>query len=273
MEQVTSEYHKPTYSIESIDNALKTIHILRDFGSTRLSDVAMILGVSDSTAHRIMAMLVYQGFAVQDDHRRYCAGPAMFTPVISSERSRAVQEKARPSIEALTTELEESISLSTRVGAHTRVLLSVVPNGTEHVPERTGNVLHAHVSAAGRALLALLPEAHLERLYQSNAAETRGTHLSKHDYAVLLKELESTRKRGYSRCVDAINMGISAIGLAVAPANTPHLAIVVSTRTPQLAALYRNQGKMRRLFDVRDELTAILASDDAYDENSSEEIA
>jgi DNA-binding IclR family transcriptional regulator len=264
---VTSPYQRPTYSIESIDNALKTIHILRDFGSARLSDVAEILGVADSTAHRIMAMLVYHGFAVQDDHRRYCAGPAMFTPVITSDRSRTVQELARPTIEALTSELDESVSLCTRVGAHTRVLLSVVPEAADHVPDRTGNVLYAHVSAAGRALLALLPDSQVERLYHSKAAETRGTFLSEHDYGVLLGELEMTRKRGYSRCVDAINVGISAIGVPIAPARTPPLAVVVSTPTPRLAALYRSPERLNRIFAVRDELTTTLASAEELDDD------
>jgi DNA-binding IclR family transcriptional regulator len=270
MRQVTSEYHKPTYAIGAIDNVLKTIHLLRDFGSTRLSDVAAFLGVADSTAHRIMAMLVYHGFAVQDDHRRYWAGPAMFTPVIRSERSRTVQKLARPSLEALATEFDESISLSTRIGAHVRVLLSVTANDSNHAPERTGNVLFAHVSAAGRALLALLPEAQVERLYQSNAAETRGTNLSEHDYAVLLKELEATRTRGYSRCVDAINPGISAIAVPVTPLNTPPLAIVVSTPTPRLSQVYTDAKRMDQLFEVRDTLTATLASDDPDDDSAAD---
>lgn len=261
MKQETSEYRKPTYSIDSVDNALRTIHILRDFGSTRLSDLADILGVSESTAHRVMAMLVYHGFAVQDDQRRYCAGPALYTPVISSERSHAVQDRARPGIAVLTAELAESVSLCTRVGAHTRVLLSMAPDNDDHVPVRTGNVLLAHVSAAGRALLALLPDEHVERLYHSNAAETRGTRLSDHDYAVLRRELELTRTRGYSRCVDAINTGISAIGVAVAPHGVPPLAIVVSMQTARLAGLYSDRERMGRVFEARDELSVLLAAD------------
>lgn len=273
MRQETSEYHKPTYSIGSIDNVLKTIHILRDFGSTRLSDVAKTLGVADSTAHRIMAMLIYHGFAVQDDHRRYWAGPAMYSPVISSERLRVVEELAQPSIDALVAELHETVSLCTRIGEHSRVLLSVAPKFSDHVPERTGNVLMAHVSAAGRALLALLPEEQVERLYQSRAAETRGSILSDHDYRILLSELEATRRRGYSRCVDAINTGISAIAVPVAPPNTPPVAIVVSTPTPRLPALYRDPSRLRLLFKARDELTAALKSDNVLTEDSAEFIA
>ncbi|WCI07745.1 helix-turn-helix domain-containing protein [Arthrobacter sp. OVS8] len=33
--------------------------------------------MAPSTAHRLLAMLVYRGFAVQDENRRYVPGPAM----------------------------------------------------------------------------------------------------------------------------------------------------------------------------------------------------
>lgn len=40
-------------------------------------DVADRLGVARSTAHRILAMLVFEGFAVQDRHKVYRPGPAL----------------------------------------------------------------------------------------------------------------------------------------------------------------------------------------------------
>ncbi|WP_284978657.1 helix-turn-helix domain-containing protein [Arthrobacter sp. fls2-241-R2A-200] len=50
---------KPTYSIEAVDNALQLLQLLRDVGSLRLKDAAAELGVAPSTAHRLLAMLVY----------------------------------------------------------------------------------------------------------------------------------------------------------------------------------------------------------------------
>ena len=59
---------RPTYSIEAVDNALQLLQLLRDGGALRLKDAAEELGVAPSTAHRLLAMLVYRGFAVAMPH-------------------------------------------------------------------------------------------------------------------------------------------------------------------------------------------------------------
>jgi IclR family acetate operon transcriptional repressor len=70
-------HQKPAYILSSIDNALELIQLLRDTGQLRLSDAAKSLEISNSTAHRLMAMLVYRGFAIQGDDRVYLPGPSM----------------------------------------------------------------------------------------------------------------------------------------------------------------------------------------------------
>jgi len=68
---------KPTYMLESVDNALRLLQMLRDVGGLRLKDAAEELGIAPSTAHRLLAMLVYRAFAVRTADRRYVAGPLM----------------------------------------------------------------------------------------------------------------------------------------------------------------------------------------------------
>jgi DNA-binding IclR family transcriptional regulator len=69
--------NKPPYSIESVDNALHILQLLRDSGQARVSDVAGELGIARSTAHRLLAMLVYRDFAIQAEDRSYLPGPAL----------------------------------------------------------------------------------------------------------------------------------------------------------------------------------------------------
>ena len=68
---------RPAYLLESVDNALRLLQMLRDVGAVRLNQAATELGIARSTAHRLLAMLVYRGFAVQDEKRTYHPGPAM----------------------------------------------------------------------------------------------------------------------------------------------------------------------------------------------------
>ncbi|MCX4908974.1 helix-turn-helix domain-containing protein [Streptomyces sp. NBC_00878] len=57
------------YPITSVDHALHLATLLQQEGPLRVSDAAERLGVSPSTAHRLLAMLVYRGFAEQRPDR------------------------------------------------------------------------------------------------------------------------------------------------------------------------------------------------------------
>lgn len=69
--------NRPAYAIESVDNALRVLQLLRDSGQVRVCDVAAEIGTARSTAHRLLAMLVYRDFAVQAEDRSYRPGPAL----------------------------------------------------------------------------------------------------------------------------------------------------------------------------------------------------
>ncbi|MDX3611667.1 MULTISPECIES: helix-turn-helix domain-containing protein [Streptomyces] len=60
-------------------NALRAVQLLHERDELRVMDVAGELGVARSTAHRILAMLVFHfhGFAEQDRHKVYRPGPAL----------------------------------------------------------------------------------------------------------------------------------------------------------------------------------------------------
>lgn len=62
------------YAIAAVDHALRLALLLQQEGPMRISDVAIRLEVSASTAHRLLAMLVYRGFAEQLPDRRYKGG-------------------------------------------------------------------------------------------------------------------------------------------------------------------------------------------------------
>ena len=69
--------NKPAYAIASVDAALLLATLLKQEGPIRVSDAADRLGVSGSTAHRLLGMLVYRDFAEQLPDRRYGPGRLM----------------------------------------------------------------------------------------------------------------------------------------------------------------------------------------------------
>ena len=80
---------RPSYAISSVDHALHIATMLQLEGRLTVSEAAQRLGIARSTAHRLLTMLVYRDFAVQDESRVYHAGPVLELAAHSpSEASR-----------------------------------------------------------------------------------------------------------------------------------------------------------------------------------------
>ncbi|WFR73391.1 helix-turn-helix domain-containing protein [Prescottella defluvii] len=163
---------RPSYALDSVDNALRLLQLLRDVGALRLKDAAEELGTAPSTAHRLLAMLVYRGFAVQDENRRYHPGPAMGVGPAQHGWTREFTDICRPHMDALSTVTGETINLMIRVGSQVRFLYSAEADSMLRVGDRQGQVLPAERTAGGRILLAELPRQTLEQLYLRPAGKS-----------------------------------------------------------------------------------------------------
>jgi DNA-binding IclR family transcriptional regulator len=190
--------------------------MFRDRGEIRLSEAREALGVAQSTAHLLMAMLAYHDFVRQDPgSRAYRAGPALIDVGLSVVRSMDIRAIARPFLEDLMQQVGETVHLATREGAGVRFLDAVESEHALRVAGRTGRVLPAHATSVGKAMLAALPEEEIDRIYPAEVlpgAQTARTITSKSDLRI---ELERVRKRGYASNSGESEEGVSSIGVAV----------------------------------------------------------
>jgi DNA-binding IclR family transcriptional regulator len=193
---------RPTYVLESVDNALRLQQMLRDVGGLRLKDAAQELGIAASTAHRLLAMLVYRGFAVQDEKRMYHPGPDMGAGPARQGWTKELTDRARPHMESLAALCGETVNLVIRVGTQVRFLWSAESNRLLRVGDRQGQVLPAELTAGGRPLLAELPLDMLEQLYPNPTRQ-------------FLRELAAARKVGFALNVEQTEEGVAAFGVAV----------------------------------------------------------
>jgi IclR family acetate operon transcriptional repressor len=206
---------RPTYSIEAVDNALVLLQLLRDGGALRLKDAAAELGVAPSTAHRLLAMLVYRGFAVQDETRRYVPGPAMGVGPAGLSWTRLLRTIALPYMELLSGQLNETVNLMVRVGTKVRFLATVEGNNVLRVGDRQGTVMPANRTSGGKAMLAELEEPMLEQLFRSHNAEIGGDTIPDGEYQAFLRELETIRNNRFAANFEGTEDGVSALGIAL----------------------------------------------------------
>ncbi|MFV0434004.1 MAG: IclR family transcriptional regulator [Leucobacter sp.] len=246
MKPAVVDLSPPAYALGSVDKTLRVIHMLRDGTPVRVSAVAKNLGIGVSTAHRIMAMLVFHGFAVQDSQRRYLPGPALGAPVLMSRDVDFLLEVASPILEQLSEDLGETVNLTLRVGPHARVLLAVGTHGRIEM-DRSGAVLPAHATAAGRAALAGVSVEQLEHLFRGPAAERAATALDDAAFDELVRELNRTRTRGYALSLESAVKGVSAVAMLVASARRRTITIAVIMPSEALDRLIGDEEKMRAI--------------------------
>src|SRR3954467_13766265 len=93
--------NRPSYAIASVDSALLLATLLQHEGPMRVTDAAERLGVSGSTAHRLLGMLVYRDFAEQLPDRRYGPGPLMRGGALPRATVARLREAALPHLRGL----------------------------------------------------------------------------------------------------------------------------------------------------------------------------
>jgi IclR family transcriptional regulator, acetate operon repressor len=208
----------PTYPIASVDNALTLLSLIAERDQVRVSEAAEVLGTARSTAHRLLAMLDYHGFAAQDEvTKTYAAGPQLIKVGLSAVEGLSLRQLARPVLERLCDEVSETTHLVRLFGTNVVFLDSVETTRGLRVGSRIGRFMYAHCTACGKAILAQLSHEELERLYPGRKLEQM-TPRSVATLDELEKELEQIRRRGY-----ATNFGESEDDLVAVAAAVPNL--------------------------------------------------
>jgi IclR family transcriptional regulator, acetate operon repressor len=213
--------NKPPYAIESVDHALVLAQLLQQEGSLRVTDAAERLGVSRSTAHRLLAMLVYRDFAEQTEDRRYRPGGVLRPADVSEAPVRLLRQVSLPHLHTLTERVQESTNLVVLAGNEVRFIATVECAQPLRVGDRVGRVLPAHLASGGKALLATMPAHEVAGLYEASGDDV--------DLPRLRRQLAMVRKRGFAINDQQTETGLTAVGLAVRdPYGQPCAAISIA---------------------------------------------
>lgn len=186
------------YAVESVISASQILLMLRTAGELQVGRVAQDLGVARSTAHRLLTTLQSQGLLQQAGPRRpYTPGPALVE--IGSRVVGAVdlRERARPLLERLARETGETSHLLVLHGSEVIFVDGVEGTNVIRAGTRIGARQPAHISAAGKVLLAELPHDELLRRYADDHL-IGGTSKAITSRSKLIDELTRTARRGYA---------------------------------------------------------------------------
>jgi DNA-binding IclR family transcriptional regulator len=207
--------NKPPYALASVDNALRLVQLLRDQGRLRVTDAAAELDVAPSTAHRLLGMLVYRGFAIQDDGRAYVPGPALGAAPAQLDWTRQLRDASMPHLELLSNRTGETTNLMIRIGVQVRFLASVESAKVLRVGTRQGTVLPARSASGGKALLAELEPDRLRALYSGSTAALGGEAMADEEFTAFAAELVLVKRQGYALNNQQTEDAVVACGVVV----------------------------------------------------------
>ncbi|MEU5281039.1 IclR family transcriptional regulator [Streptomyces asoensis] len=211
--------NKPPYPISSVDHALHLAIVLQQEGPLRVSDAAARLGVSASTAHRLLSMLVYRGFAEQRPDRRYEPGDVLRPAAATQAPVAQLRRAAHPHLQRLMELKHESVNLMVLADTETRFIATAESEQVLRVGSRAGVTLPSHLTSGGKALLAALPPHQVTALYEGHDV----------DLVKLRRELNLIRKRGFAINDQRTETGLSALAVPVrGPDDVPIAAVALA---------------------------------------------
>ncbi|MEQ3549850.1 IclR family transcriptional regulator [Pseudonocardia nematodicida] len=230
--QSSEEVHGPVppqYPIESVDNALKLLLLFEERPRVRLKEAAEYLGVASSTAHRLLAMLQFRGFVVQESGTRaYAPGRSLTVLAAAAARQIDARAQARPFLERLNLRLQETTALGRLEGTSLRYVDSIEGGRALRVGSRTGVSMPAHCAASGKAVLSGLSDDVVVALYPDEVLQKVNEH-SIGTRTDLLAELAVVRDRGYALSRQETEDGVVGIAVPVSGVGDSRYALSVAT--------------------------------------------
>jgi len=230
----------------SILNRLAAAH-----EGTTLTEVAQQVGLSPSTAHRLLTTLEQERYVHFDAERRlWSVGVQAFVAGSGFLRTRSLVGAARPHMRALMEEGEETVNLAVEDQAEAVYLSQVECRQMMRAFARPGGRVPLHCSSVGKALLSAMPDGEVARVLHRHGL-ARVTVKTIITTPALRTDLAAARARGYAiddeehaiglRCIAAVIFNEAADPVAAVSLSGP-MARIPDPRIPVLGDLVRRKA-------------------------------
>lgn len=207
---------KSNYMIRSVSHALD---ILESFTKTEdelgVTELSKRLSLHKNNVFRLLATLEHRGYIEQNKQtENYRLGPKTLQIGSTFIEQRECRRQARPILESLMAASGETAVVAVLRANKVIYMDSVETNRTVRAISRIGAMLTAHCTAVGKAQLAALPAAEVERLYPENDLPIL-TPKSIKTREALFAELKRTAEKGYAVENEECDLEVKSIAAPV----------------------------------------------------------
>lgn len=178
-----------------------------------LSQIAKRVGLARSTVYRLITALEHERFVVSAaSGRGYRLGPGLASLTVAATRD--LTALIHPYLTDLSDELNETVDLVVLEQESVLFIDRVIaPSRQLFVQSHVGAIMPSHSTAPGKALLATLPDAEVERLLPSRLKKITVRTITSRTR--LIEELDEVRRTGLAVAREEHSSGICAVAIAV----------------------------------------------------------
>jgi DNA-binding IclR family transcriptional regulator len=206
---------KRQYAAPAVDRALDILEFMarhpHPYGATELS---RLLHIPINSVFRILKRLTDREYTMQDPLTDgYQLGTKMFSLGMSLYTRFELRQRARPHLEWLCRETEETCQIQIPQGDRLLVLDTISPEVQYYLRVVPGGLVYFHPNAYGKAILAFMGEDAAKQILPPRMPGlTPNTIVLRSE---LLRQLEEVRRTGLGYDNEEYNEGIRCIGAPV----------------------------------------------------------
>ncbi len=204
-------------TVKTTQKTFEIIHALQELGGARIDELSEYLDMASSTVHRHVQTLYEIGYITKEgDH--YHLGIRFLTLGGHAQIRLPAFDLAKEKVDQIAVETNERAQFiiednGERVYVYTQAGANAVQ--TDATIGKRGPI---HASAAGKAILAALPEPECKAIIGTEPLEVVTPHTIT-DPEALYKELETVRERGVAFNDQESTVGLRAVAAAISGAD------------------------------------------------------
>lgn len=191
-------------------------YLARQAAPVPAAAISRDMGLPRSTTYHLLDTLIGAGFVVHlPEERRYGLGVSAFELGSGYTRQAPFERLARAPLAALVDRTGHNAHLAVPHGREVLYIIEERAPGRAPLVTEAGVRLPAHLTASGRAVLALLPGAQVRALFPDAPAFVRRTEAGPRSMTALRHDLVGVRRRGYAVESGEVTAGFSSVAAAV----------------------------------------------------------
>lgn len=201
-----------------VNSVLKAIKIMNLFNEseTRLSlgEISRRLDIPKSTAHNLLKTLMSQRFIEKVEGDHYALGTAPLSLTQNIRVNVEFRDPAAPLLRQLADSSHESVYLTIKDSDYSLYIYAVESPRRLLARTAVGDRVLMHCTSVGKAILSYLPQEEVRDIVD-RVGLPRFTEATIVDWDSLVREMETTRSRGFSLDQSEVEPGIFCVGAPI----------------------------------------------------------